>query len=62
MYVLANAISNADSTDSQDIRDALALTKDLDTVLGKFSFDDVGDAVYNPAVLIVKDGQFADFK
>ena len=62
VYVLANAISNAGATDSDAIRDALALTKDLDTVLGKFSFDDVGDAVYDPAILIVKDGQFADFK
>ena len=62
VYVLANAISGAGSTDSHAIRDALANLGEIDTVLGKFSFDDVGDAVYNPAVLIVKDGELVDFE
>ena len=62
VYILAHAIADAASTDSTAIRDALARTKDLDTVLGTFSFDAVGDAVYDPIVLIVRDGRFEVFE
>ena len=62
MYILAHAIANAGSTDSTAIRDALVQTKELDTVLGKFSFNEVGDAVYDPIVLIVKGGKFEVFE
>ena len=62
VHVLANAISGAGSTDSQAIREALANLGEIDTVLGKFSFDDVGDAIYSPAILIVKDGELVDFE
>ena len=61
VYIVAEAIARAQSTDPSAIRDALADIRDFDTVLGKFSFDDVGDAVYDPIVLIVKDGQFEVF-
>ncbi|MDE0044066.1 MAG: hypothetical protein OXT74_18630 [Candidatus Poribacteria bacterium] len=44
------------------IREALAGTRDFDTVLGRFSFDDAGDAVYNPVMLIVRDGKFEVFE
>ena len=53
-YILANAIAAAPSTDSESIRDALAHITNLDTILGKFSFDANGDAIYNPIILIVK--------
>ena len=62
LQVLAAAIATAQSTDSAAIRDALANTMDMDTILGKFSFDAVGDAVYDPQILIVKDGEFAVFE
>ncbi len=62
VYILAHAIANAGSTDSTAIRDALAQTTELDTVLGKFSFNEVGDAVYDPIVLIVKGGKFEVFE
>ena len=62
VYLLMNAISNAQSTDSHAIRDALAGTKNLDTVLGMFSFDDVGDAAYDPVMLIVRNGEFEVFE
>ena len=62
LHILAAAIVNARSTDSIAIRDALAKTMDMDTILGQFSFDTVGDAVYNPQTLIVKDGEFAVFE
>ncbi len=61
VYMVAEAISKAQSTDPSAIRDALADIKDFDTVLGKFSFDEVGDAIYDPIVLIVKDGKFEVF-
>ena len=62
VYILAEAIKNAQSTDSTAIRDALADIKDLDTILGKFSFNADGDAVYAPRVLIVKDGTLQPFE
>jgi branched-chain amino acid transport system substrate-binding protein len=62
LHVLAAAIANAQSAESASIRDALANIKDLDTILGKFSFDANGDAVYNAKVLTVKDGELVLFK
>ena len=62
LYILVEAISRAQSTDSIAIRDALANIKEFDTVLGKFSFDGSGDAIYDPIVLIVNNGQLEVFK
>ena len=62
VHILAEAIKNAQATDSISIRDALANIKDLDTVLGKFSFNADGDAVYAPRALIVKDGTLQPFE
>ena len=62
LHILAAAIANVQSTDSAAIRDALANTMDMDTILGQFSFDEVGDAVYDPQILIVKDSKFAVFE
>ena len=62
VYILAEAIANAQSTDSKAIRDAMSNIKDLDTILGKFSFDVVGDAVYEPLTLVVANGQFEVFE
>ena len=62
VYILAAAIAEAQSADPNAIRDALANITDLDTILGKFSFNAVGDAVYDPIVLIVKNGEFQIFE
>ena len=62
LHILAEAIANAEPTDAAAIRDALANIRDFDTILGKFSFDTNGDAVYEPKVLIVKDGKLIPFK
>ena len=62
VYILAEAIADAQSTDATAIRDALGNITDLDTVLGRFSFDNVGDAVYDPVVLIVENGGFKVFE
>lgn len=62
LYILAKAIVNAESTDAAMIRDALAMTMDLPTILGNFSFDPNGEAVYDPIVFIVKDGTLQLFE
>lgn len=62
VYILAEAIKNAESTDPVSIRDALANIMDFDTVLGKFSFNADGDAVYDQKTLIVKDGILQPFE
>ena len=62
LYILAEAIANAQSTDATAIRDALANIKDFDTVLGQFSFNPVGDAVYDLMVLVVQNGNFEVFE
>ena len=62
LHILAEAIVNAQSTDSAAIQDALASIRDFDTILGKFSFDANGDAVYDEKVLIVKDGKLVRFE
>ena len=62
LQILAAAIATAQSTDATAIRNVLANTMDMDTILGAFSFDAVGDAVYDPQILIVKDGEFEFFE
>lgn len=62
LNLLAEAIANAKSTDSTSIRDALANINEFDTIFGKFSFDPNGDAIYDPIVLIVKDGKLEIFE
>ena len=62
VYILAKAIADAQSADPSAIRDALANITDFDTILGQFSFNPVGDAVYDPIVLIVKNGEFQVFE
>ena len=62
VYILAEAIKNAQATDAISIRDALANISNLDTVLGKFSFNADGDAIYEQKALIVKDGMLQPFE
>ena len=62
VYIVVAAIAEAQSTDPAAIRDALTNTKNFDTVLGAFSFNAVGDAVYDPIVQIVENGEFQIFE
>ena len=62
LYILVNAIMNAPTKDSAAIRDALAQTMDFPTILGNFSFDENGEAVYDPVVLEVKGGALQLFE
>ena len=62
LHILATALARARSTDPTTIREAMADITDLDTILGEFSFDGNGDAVYDPIVLIVRNGEFEVFE
>ena len=62
LYILAAAMAKAGSADSAAIRDALAQTMDFPTILGNFSFDTNGEAVYDPIVLMVKNGELQLFE
>ena len=59
VYQAAAAAKSAD--DRKAIRDAMAKIKDMDTVLGKFSFTEGRDANHAPVVQEVKGGKFAVF-
>ena len=62
LYILAAAMAKAQSADSAAIRDALEQTMNFPTILGSFSFDPNGEAVYEPIVLMVKDGALQLFE
>jgi branched-chain amino acid transport system substrate-binding protein len=62
VYILATAVSKADTFDRKGIRDALPKIKDLDTVLGKFSFNDKRDAQHPAVIQIIKSGKFAIYE
>ena len=62
LHILAAAIAEVQSAEANAIRDALANTMDFDSVLGKFSFDPNGEAVYDPIVLTVENGEFVTFE
>ena len=60
LHILAAAI--AQSADATALRGMLAGTMDFPTILGNFSFNEVGDAVYDPILLTVKNGEFVAFE
>ena len=61
VHILDEAIANAETPDAVGIRDALASISNLDTILGQFSFSEVGDGAYDPTVLVVKDSRLEMF-
>ena len=54
--------TGTEAPDAAAIRDALATVENMETILGSFSFDPNGEAVYEPAVLIVQDSTLQPFK
>ena len=58
VYVLADAIKRAGSTDGQKVRDALAATKDFSGVTGKTALDAQRNANKAAVVMTVKNGAF----
>lgn len=61
-YVMAEAIKNAGEADRDAIRDALAEIKDFEGVLGNMSFDEDGDIIMEPTVLIIEDDEYVVFE
>lgn len=61
-YVMAEAIKNAGEADHDAIRDALAEIKDFEGVLGNMSFDEDGDIIMEPTVLIIEDDEYVVFE
>ncbi|ARF13772.1 ABC transporter substrate-binding protein [Sporosarcina ureae] len=61
-YVMAEAIKNAGEADRDAIRDALAEIKDFEGVLGNMSFDEEGDIIMEPTVLIIEDDEYVVFE
>lgn len=62
LYIYADALKRAGEADRDVFRDALAETKDLEGLLGNFSFDEIGDVVMDVTVLEIKDGKFVEFE
>ena len=62
LYILDEAMSEAGTAEATAVRDAMANIMDLDTILGQFSFNADGDAVYDPIVLTVENGELVDFE
>lgn len=58
VYVLAEAIKRAGTTEPAALRDAIAATKDFEGVTGKFSLDSSRNAVKSAAIIQIKDGKF----
>ncbi len=58
MFILGEALANAENFQAGSIQSALAATKDLPTIYGPFTFDEYGDAIYDPVVAKVKNNEF----
>lgn len=61
-YIVATAIKQAGSAERGAIRDALAGIRNLDTVLGTFSFDANRDPQHPSTPLIIKGGHYTLFQ
>ena len=61
LHILAAAIAEVGSTEAVAVKETLAVV-DMESVLGQFSFNADGDAVYDPQILIVKDGMLQPFE
>ncbi|MBE3595684.1 MAG: ABC transporter substrate-binding protein [Hydrogenibacillus sp.] len=57
MYLIADAIKRAGSSDPVKIHDALAQTKDLQLATGKISIDEYHNPVKSAAIIEFKDGE-----
>lgn len=62
LYLYEEALKNAGEADRDAVRDALAEIKDFEGILGTMSFDEVGDIVMDPTVLVIDGGQFKLFE
>lgn len=58
VYVLADALRRAGSTDNAKLRDALAATRDFDGVTGRTSFDKHRNPSKPAAIIAIRNGRF----
>jgi branched-chain amino acid transport system substrate-binding protein len=61
VYIIADAMKRSATLSRQTLRDALAQTRNLSTVLGAFSFDIQRNPVHNPVVQQIDSGEFILF-
>jgi branched-chain amino acid transport system substrate-binding protein len=59
IYVLVDAVRRAGNTSPEAIKDALASTRELDTVLGSLSMSPEGDAVFQPVFQQFQSGRLS---
>ena len=59
--VLLEALQRTTEYDPNSIRDALSGINNFPTIFGGFSFNGDGDAVYDPAIAIVRDNDFVSW-
>ena len=67
VQILSDALKRANlsgdtAKDRDALKGALAQTKNMDTVLGKFSFTSGRDADHPPVVQVIKNGNFELFQ
>lgn len=62
LYLIAEAVKNAGVADRDEIRDALAEISGFEGVLGEMSFDEDGDIVMDPTVLIIEGDEYIVFE
>ncbi|MCG7334790.1 ABC transporter substrate-binding protein [Sporosarcina sp. ACRSM] len=62
LYLIAEAVKNAGTNDRDAIRDALAEIQGFEGVLGTMSFDEDGDIVMEPTVLIIEGNEYVVFE
>jgi branched-chain amino acid transport system substrate-binding protein len=62
VYLVGTAIRNAGTArDRRAVRDSLARLKDVDTPLGKFSFNEAREPSYAPSIEVVRGGRLEPF-
>ncbi|MXY07522.1 MAG: ABC transporter substrate-binding protein, partial [Rhodothermaceae bacterium] len=57
--LLVEAFRRSPAYDYNSVRNSLADIRDFPTILGSFSFDRHGDAVYDPVVAVVRNSEFS---
>ncbi len=57
--VLIEALRQASAYDFDSIKESLSGIQNFPTIFGSFSFNDDGDAVYDPVIAVVKDNNFS---
>jgi branched-chain amino acid transport system substrate-binding protein len=62
IYIIADAIKRTNPLNSEALRNSLDNTKNLQTILGTFSFDTSRNPVHSPVVQELSNGEFILFQ